>query len=148
LVDYPFEEETIMSWKSMTPLSLVAALVVSAFFVSYTASAQQAAKGKAKAARLPNFYARVSTADQQDKLREVVKQYASRIQQKRSELQALIAERDGALDKLLTAEQRQQVGKLREEAAARRKAAAAEGAKESPGAPKAETLKTKGKEAA
>jgi hypothetical protein len=139
------QEEIIMVRSSIAPLSLIIALVVSAFSISYTASAQQAAEGKAKAPRLPNFYARVSTVDQQEKLREVVKQFASRIQQKRSELQALIAERDAALDKLLTPEQRQQVAKLRDEAAARRKAAT-EAAKESPG--KAETQKTKGKDAA
>jgi hypothetical protein len=78
------------------------------------------AAGKAATARLPNYYGRVATDEQKPKLREVAEKYAPRIQKKREELQALVAERDAALDEILTAEQRDEIAKLR--AAAQRDA--------------------------
>jgi hypothetical protein len=86
-------------------------------------------KSKAQAVRLPNYYSRVATETQREKLRDVLKEYAPRIQQKRDELQALIAERDTALEELLTAEQREEITKLRAEAAKRREAGSSDEAK-------------------
>lgn len=114
----------------------IAMLLAFALATGYAAksAAQQsegkssAAPGKAKA-RLPNYYAKVTTEQQQAKLREVLKQYAPQIQEKRDELQALIAKRDAALDELLTPEQREEIAKLRATAASRRGGGSGENAK-------------------
>jgi Spy/CpxP family protein refolding chaperone len=113
-------------------LACVVALVVSALGIPYAAStaAQKAAGGsaaaegktKARRVRLPNYYAGVTNDEQRTKLRAILHDFAPQIQQKREELQALIAKRNAALDEILTPEQRQEIAKLRAEAAARRKA--------------------------
>ena len=113
-------------------LACIVALAASALGIPYAASsvAQKAAgesaaaegETKARRARLPNYYARVATDGQRIKLRAILNEFVPQIQQKREELQALIAKRNTALDEILTPEQRQEIAKLRAEAAARRKA--------------------------
>jgi hypothetical protein len=121
----------IMDRNSVTRLTWIVALVVSALLIPYAASlaAQKSAgnDGKAKALRLPNYYAKVASGEQRTQLRAVMKEYAPQIKAKREELQALVAKRDAALDEVLTPEQRQEVAKLRAEATARRKAANSDG---------------------
>jgi len=135
-----------MDRTSVARLTCIVALVVSALLVPYAASlaAQKSAgnDGKAKALRLPNYYAKVASGEQRTQLRAVMKEYGPQIKAKRAELQALVAKRDAALDEILTSQQRQEVAKLRAEAAARRKAAnsngqgKAEESKADPGKPK------------
>jgi hypothetical protein len=120
----------IMDRTSVARLIWIVALVVSALMVPYAASlaAQKSAgNGKAKALRLPNYYAKVASGEQRTQLRAVMKEYGPQIKAKRDELLALVAKRDAALDEILTPEQRQEVAKLRAEAAARRKAANSNG---------------------
>ena len=138
-------------------MACIVALVASALGIPYAASSaaqkaaaeSAAAEGKAKArrARLPNYYARVTTDEQRTKLRAILNEFAPQIQQKREEVRALIAKRDAALDEILTPEQRQEIAKLRAEAAARRKAggSAADGEGK---AKKAKAGKRKAKKAA
>ena len=115
----------------MGRLACIVALVVSALLIPYAASlaAQKSAggDGKAKVPRLPNYYAKVASGQQQTQLRVVLKEYAPQIKAKRAELQALVAKRDAALGEILTPEQRQEIAKLRADAAARRKAASSAG---------------------
>lgn len=119
--------DMVMQGASFGRLVCIVALVVSAVSVPLAASvaAQKAGERKAKSVRLPNYYAQVASGQQREQLREVMKDYAPQIQAKREELQALIAKRDAALDELLTAEQREELKKLRAEAAQRRKAGSA-----------------------
>jgi hypothetical protein len=126
-----FEEDSIMNRLSMAWFVCIVALVALALVAPYarTSAAQKSdetsrSETKAPSARLPNYYGRVTTEEQRSKLREVVEQYAPQIQEKREELQALIAKRDAALAEMLTADQREEIAKLRAAAAARRQSAA------------------------
>src|SRR5262245_7403459 len=90
-------------------------------FASSVAAQKTAAEtpsAKTSTPRLPNYYAKLSPEEQQVQLRAVTKEFAPKIQQKRQELQTLIAERNAALDKILTAEQRAELTKLRDAASA------------------------------
>jgi hypothetical protein len=125
----------------------IAALVVFALSIPYAASiaAPKSADGqtKARGPRLPNYYAKVSTPEQQPELRAVIKEYGPQIQQKREELAALIAKRDAALNKVLTSEQRQELARLRAAAASKQT-----GDKAAAGSDKAKKPKSKKKNAA
>ncbi|MEX0677771.1 MAG: hypothetical protein WD063_11890 [Pirellulales bacterium] len=116
----------------MARLGCVVALVASALMIPYAASgaaqksndksAAAEAETKAQPDRLPNYYARVASEEQRTKLRAIQQEFAPQIQQKREELQALIAKRDAALAEVLTPEQRDEVAKLRALAESKRKA--------------------------
>jgi hypothetical protein len=94
---------------------------------------------EAKNPRMPAHFNKVVNGAQRDKVVEILKQYQSQIDEKRAALKAVIDERDAAVMKVLTAEQRTQVEELRAAGEARRQAALAaaraEAAKVSP-APK------------
>jgi hypothetical protein len=141
---------TPIAW-SLCVLALVVLAIVGGYATTSaaqkTGDKSEAADSDAKAPtpRLPNYYGRVATDEQKPKLRDVVKQYAPRIQQKREELQALLAERDAALDEILSAEQRDEIAKLREAAAAQR-ASSSDGGSETK--TKSKKAKTKAKKAA
>jgi hypothetical protein len=99
-------------------VAVFAVVLAMTFTSSFAAQKADKAATKKAGARLPNYYGKVSTEEQKDKLREIAQEYAPRIKEKRDELAALIAERDAALDKILTAEQRKELARLREAAAA------------------------------
>jgi hypothetical protein len=148
------EEEKVMNRTSLGRLSCVAALVVLALAIPYAASlaapkseaksASAAKETKADGPRLPDYYARVVTDEQRPKLTAILQEFAPQIAEKRAELQALISKRDTALEKILTPDQRQEVEKLRAEAASKRQAtgASAAGGKEK----KAKSAKNKAKQ--
>ena len=144
-----------MNRTSLGRLICVAVLVVSALAIPYAASIA-APKSEAKSAaaeatkadgpRLPNYYARVVTDEQRPKLTAILQEFAPQIAEKRSELQALIGKRDAALGKILTPDQRQEVEKLRAEAASKRQAADDSDAAANGKAKKAKSAKGKAKE--
>ncbi len=112
-----------------------------------SASAQKAAEEKERRPRLPNYFARVVTEDQRTKINAIQEEHAPQIARLREELAAAIEKRNAALEKVLTAEQRKEIARLRAEAAARRQnnsSAAAEAATESDSS----KPKSKGKKAA
>lgn len=116
-----------MSRNRIVRTASLAVLLFSAMLIplAATTAAQKAAPEapKTKTSRLPNYYARVASGQQQTELRAVMKQYAPQIQAKRKELQDLIGQRNAELDQILTAEQREQITKLRAAAAKRRQKA-------------------------
>lgn len=89
-----------------------------------TAEAKPAAEGKAgeeKKARavgkrVPNYYATVVTAEQKEKIYAIQDEYEPQMAKLKAELTALDAKRDAAIESLLSAEQKAQVAKLKEEA--------------------------------
>jgi hypothetical protein len=86
--------------------------------------AAAAATAPAAKARLPKYYGRVADATQKEKLVAIAQQHSAAIAQKRAELKALTDKRDAELDAVLTADQRQQIAKLKEDAKAKRPASA------------------------
>ena len=114
---------------------IVLMLAVAAMTLGYssTATAQKAAT-KARKPRLPNYYAKVVTDEQRTEINTIQEEYAPQIAKLRAELDSLLEERDAAVEKVLTAEQRKEVAKLRAEAAARRqsRSSAASEAEEKP----------------
>jgi hypothetical protein len=112
-------------------LSLSASAMLLGFVAS--ASAQKAGKEteatEAAKPRLPNHYAAVVTDEQRTKINAIQLDFAPRIEAKRNELKALVSQRDAAIEKVLSAEQRKEVEKLRAEASAKRKARAKESTK-------------------
>ncbi len=105
------------SVKLWTLLAL-APLAMAACYVS-SAAAQKAAD-KARRQRLPNYYAQVVTDEQREEIYTIQDEYTPQITKLRQQLKTLIEKRDGAIEKVLTAKQRQEVEKLRADAAARR----------------------------
>ncbi len=75
--------------------------------------------------RLPAYYARVVTEEQRQKIYDIQRQYHPRIAALRKQLEALEAERDAKIEAVLTPQQKAELEKIREEAAAKRKASAA-----------------------
>jgi hypothetical protein len=71
--------------------------------------------------RLPNYFNRVVDEKQRQKIYEIQREYFPKIQALEAQLAALVAERDQKVEAVLTPEQREEVEKLRAEAAARRK---------------------------
>lgn len=69
--------------------------------------------------RLPNYYTRVVTPEQREKIYGIQQQYAMKIEALEKQLAELVAQRDAEVDKVLTPEQRTQVKALADEAAAR-----------------------------
>jgi hypothetical protein len=102
----------------------VAAVFVASWMVGFATSdaAQKSAK-KARAPRLPNYVARVVNDEQRTEINAIQTEYGSKIQKLREELEMLLDERDAAIDKVLTPTQRKEVERMRDEAAAKRKAA-------------------------
>lgn len=113
----------------------ILSLSASAMLLGFVASASAQKSGKETEAaeapkpRLPNHYAAVVTDEQRTKINAIQLDFAPRIDAKRSELQALVGQRDAAIEKVLTADQRKEVEKLRAEAAAKRRARAKESTK-------------------
>ncbi len=85
-------------------------------------AAEEAESGtKARRLRLPNYFAKVVDDEQRAKIHDIQLEYASQIEAKRAELEALVDERDTAIDKVLTPAQRKEVERLRAAAVAKRK---------------------------
>ena len=113
-----------------------------------SASAQRTAEEKERRPRLPNYFAKVVTEDQRTKINTIQEEHAPQIAKLREELAAAIEKRDAALEKVLTAEQRKEVARLRAEAAARRRSnasAAAAATTESETAKESGSSKSKSK---
>ncbi len=73
--------------------------------------------------RMPAHFAKVINDEQRAKLVVILQEFAPQIQQKRAELEALVGQRDKALFKVLSADQKRQVEELRAQANAARAAA-------------------------
>lgn len=85
-------------------------------------------EGKAKAApkgRLPAHYKEVVTEEQKQQIYDVNAKYATEIEALAEKMKAAVAKRDAEIEALLSADQKAKVAKLKEEAAAKKKATAA-----------------------
>ncbi len=132
--------------RSVGSVLILATLALSAGY-AVSASAQKAEE-KERRPRLPNYFAKVVTDDQRSEINTIQEEHAPQIMKLREDLATAIAKRDAAIEKVLTAEQRKEVAKLRAEAAARRQsgASAATGSKtDAGGATERDSSKSKSK---
>ncbi len=86
------------------------------------AAAKKTAKERQPAGRLPNFYPKIVTEEQREKIFAIQKQYAAKIDPLRRELEKITRERDEAIEALLTPEQKKQLEDLKAAAKAKRDA--------------------------
>ncbi|REK15832.1 MAG: hypothetical protein DWQ37_08420 [Planctomycetota bacterium] len=112
--------------RSLCILGLVGVSLLAGYSTSAIAQKPEEAapKATARSQRLPNHYSGVVSDEQRDKIYAVQKEFESRIEEKKAELRAIVAERDKAIESILSPEQLQVVERLRAEAAAKRKARA------------------------
>ncbi len=125
---------------------LLAALLASLLAFGGSVTAQEKKEDAAKPAaeknedakprgRLPAYFAAVVNQEQREKIYGIQESYRAKIETLQKQLTTLIAERDKAIDTVLTPEQLKEVSKKREEAQKKREA----GAKKEETAPKSET---------
>ena len=134
-----------MNRTSITRISWILVFSAVALVTGYatSAAAQKATEGtKSQGSRLPNHYAKVVTDEQRGEINAIQDEYAPQIEKLRGELKALVGKRDTAVEKVLTAEQRKEVEKLRAESIARRKSGVTAGNEPESSAPKSKA-KTK-----
>lgn len=79
--------------------------------------------------RLPAHYGRVVSSEQREKIYQLQADYAAKVEALKQQMEKLLADRDAAVEGVLTADQRRQIAKLRDEAQAARAARAAAKAK-------------------
>jgi len=84
------------------------------------AAAGEEAPAKAKG-RLPAYYKDIVDAKQKDKIYAIQADYNTKIDALEEQIKTLTAERDSAVENILTADQKVKLKKAREEAAAKRK---------------------------
>ena len=83
------------------------------------------AAAKKEPLRLPPHYGDVINEDQRDKIAAAFAKYNTKLAKLKAEIKTLSAERDKALEDLLTADQRTKLAKLKEDAKAKRAKTAA-----------------------
>jgi hypothetical protein len=81
----------------------------------------QEAKEKKARGRLPAYYTDIVTADQRQKIYDLQSKYAKQIDALNEQLDALQRQRDGEIESLLTADQKEKLKKARDDGAAKRK---------------------------
>ena len=128
-------------------LMLLCGLAMAAGFATQVA-AQKTEEKKQRTTRLPAHYAKVVTEEQRSSIYAIQEKFEARLEKARAELKAVVDERDAAIEKVLNAQQRKDVEKLRAEAAERRREALSKlEPEELPAEPESKE-KTKGKKAA
>jgi spermidine/putrescine-binding protein len=128
-------------------LMLLCGLAMAAGFATQVA-AQKAEEKKQRTTRLPAHYAKVVTEEQRSDIYAIQEQFEPKLAKARAELKALVDERDAAIEKVLSAQQRKDVAKLRAEAEERRREALSKLEPEELPAESESKEKTKGKKAA
>jgi len=103
-------------------LMLLCGLALATGFATQVA-AQKSDKKKQSTTRLPAHYAKVVTDEQRSDIYAIQEQFEPKLAKARAELKTLVGERDAAIEKVLSAQQRKDVTKLRAEAAERRREA-------------------------
>lgn len=101
---------------------LLCGLAMAAGFATQVA-AQKAEEKKQRTTRLPAHYAKVVTEEQRADIYAIQEQFEPKLEKARTELKAIVDQRDAAIEKVLSAQQRKDVEKLRADAAARRREA-------------------------
>jgi hypothetical protein len=96
------------------------------FFLVQSPLTGQEAKEKKARGRLPAYYADIVTNDQKQKIYDLQSKYARQIEALNEQLEALERQRDGEIENVLTADQKEKLKKAREEGAAKRKKATAD----------------------
>jgi Spy/CpxP family protein refolding chaperone len=81
----------------------------------------QDAKEKKARGRLPAYYTDIVTAEQRQKIYDVQSKYAKQIEALNEQLEALQRQRDGEIENMLTADQKDRLKKAREEGATKKK---------------------------
>ena len=88
----------------------------------FALGADEAEEDKVKG-RLPAYYKEVIDTQQRDKIYAMQGEFAAKIAPLQEQIKKLVAERDIAIEKILTAEQLEKLNKIRAAAATKRKAA-------------------------
>ncbi|MBC7852211.1 MAG: hypothetical protein IAF94_02150 [Pirellulaceae bacterium] len=117
-------------WKKLVLATLASTLVVTAVSLnSIGQDARKADNNKAKAGaknkakgRLPAYYREVVTDEQRDQVYAIQAKYEKQLGDLQSQLESVRAKQNEEIDALLSAEQKEKLAKLREEADAKRKA--------------------------
>jgi len=99
---------------------LMAASIASAAEAESSKAAAPAAEAKGPRGRLPAYYAEVVDEKQRAAIYSIQQEYAERIKQLRSQLEAVTKERDQKILAVLTPEQQKKVAELAEAAKAKR----------------------------
>src|SRR5262249_51854105 len=92
---------------------------------------------------LPPYYGDIVTEQQRQKIYDVQAKYDRQIDSLREQLEALQQKRDGEIEGLLTADQKEKLKKAQEEGSAKRKKSAGDKADKSPPADEAKPAETK-----
>ena len=87
------------------------------------AAADDASDDAKAKGRLPAYFKEVVDSQQRDKIYDLQSDYAAKIAPLQEQIKKLVAERDSAVEKVLTAEQQSKLKKIRDEATAKRKTA-------------------------
>lgn len=103
-------------------LTLLCGLAMATGFATQVA-AQKAGEKKQRTTRLPAHYAKVVTDEQREDIYAIQEKFEAKLEKARAELKAVVDERDAAIEKVLSAQQKKDVEKLRADAAERRKEA-------------------------
>lgn len=119
----------LVFWKKMVLASLASSLVVAA--MSLTSIGQEAkksekakptAKQKAKG-RLPAYYKDVVTDQQRDQIYTIQAKYEKQLADLRAQIETVQSKQNEEIEALLSAEQKEKLAKVREEADAKKNAA-------------------------
>ena len=116
--------------KKLVFATVASTLVVAAVSLNSIGQDAKKADSKAKAGakekpkgRLPAYYKDVVTYEQKDKIYAIQAKYEKQLDDLQSQLDAVKAKQNGEIEGLLSAEQKEKIAKLKEEADAKKKSA-------------------------
>jgi hypothetical protein len=102
-------------------LAMNATLIRVVILAGVVAAGALAAQEKEFKGRLPPYYSVIVTEGQRREIYRIQERYAARIDELKAQLAALEEERDGEIEAVLSAKQRERLQKVRDEALAKRK---------------------------
>ena len=116
-------------WKKLVLATLASTLVVAAVSLNTIGQDAKKADNKAKAGakqknkgRLPAYYKDVVTDEQRDQIYAIQAKYEKQLTDLQSQIDAVKAKQNEEIDALLSAEQKEKLATVREEADAKKKA--------------------------
>lgn len=122
-------------WKKLVLATLASTLVVATVSLNSIGQDAKKADPKAKAGakqkakgRLPAYYRDVVTDEQRDQVYAIQAKYAKQLEDLQGQLDAVKAKQNEEIEALLSAEQKEKLAKVREEADAKKKSSKKGGA--------------------
>jgi len=137
-------------WKKLVLATVATTLVVTAVSLNSIGQDTKKADSKAKAGakekpkgRLPAYYKDVVTDEQRDQIYAVQAKYAKQLEDLQAQVDAVKAKQMGEIEALLSAEQKEKIAKVKEEADAKKKSSKKDADKTAtPAAPAKTTTET------